>query len=437
MPRAKGRGGKWQNLYEACVLGLRRATGAMVVPKRSFFVCMIGGALSSASAIEIEVDYRYDSNDFFSASGNPQGATGAAQARAALQAAADRWSAIIDQSLGAVSLADDSSDVRIGFSHPGTGASYQVSAAVSQSSDALAFSAVASEYRGPWAIAENVWILYAGGRVMGSSGAGGTGTGLNFTNVFDDADGIHNRGFNVGFGSLPVWGGTVTFNSSSTFTWHFDITSAAPLGTTDFYSIALHEIAHALGINTGFDDWEDHVVGGYFTGANAVAAYNTDNGTSLTRLLVQSGGNHWRDGLYESLIFPAGNPNYAGTVGAGNLQDLMMEPIANFFYPGLRRLEVTNTDVGAALDVGWSVIDPNSQPSVVEIISALRDASGVVSIEWVSEVGASYTVRTSTDLLIWESLVPVVIASGATTMWTDSAFGFSGDRRRFYQIQTN
>ena len=70
-----------------------------------------------ALAINIEVDYRYDSNNFFSAAGNPDWVA----ARAALEAAAARWSAIIDQSLGAVNLANDDLDARIGFQHPGTG----------------------------------------------------------------------------------------------------------------------------------------------------------------------------------------------------------------------------------------------------------------------------------------------------------------------------
>ena len=104
-------------------------------------------------ALTIQVDYRYDTNNFFSAAGNPNGATGAAQARAALQAAADRWGAIIEQSLGAVSVSDDGDDVRIGFNHPGTGASFQVSSANSAATDYLvSFGSTANEYRGTWSI---------------------------------------------------------------------------------------------------------------------------------------------------------------------------------------------------------------------------------------------------------------------------------------------
>ena len=187
-----------------------------------------GALLASAPALTIQIDYRYDTNNFFSAAGNPGGATGAAQARAALRAAADRFGAIINQPLGAVSVSDDADDVRIGFNHPGTGASYQVSSANGAGTDSLAGSPP-NEYRGAWSIPADTVILYAGGRSISSDGIGGTGTGLNYTSVLEDPDGIHNRGFNVGCNGcspLPVWGGAITFNNSAAKNWHFDHTTA-------------------------------------------------------------------------------------------------------------------------------------------------------------------------------------------------------------------
>ena len=100
-----------------------------------------------------------------------------------------------------------------------------------------------------------------------------------------------------------------------------------------------------------------------FVGSNAVAAFNADNGASETELaLVSSSNNHWEDGEYDSIIFPAGNPVYLGTVGEGNLQDLLMEPVANFFVGMRDRFEVTNIDVGALADIGWSVISAQLSP---------------------------------------------------------------------------
>ena len=105
-----------------------------------------------------------------------------------------------------------------------------------------------------------------------------------------------------------------------------------------------------------------------------LAAYNADNGTSLTSLdQVSSGNRHWKDNTYDSVIFSAGNPNYVGTVGAGNLQDLLMEPIANF-SSGVRRVELTNVDVAALRDLGWATLSTStSLPGDV-------DGNGVVDI---------------------------------------------------------
>src|SRR3954469_6699936 len=100
-----------------------------------------------ALAIHIVVDYRYDSNNFFNT--QPK--------RDALESAAKRYSDIITTSLSAATLADNSTDPRIGFTHPGTGANFEVSAAVSAASDALIGigAAAANEYRGQWSIAAN------------------------------------------------------------------------------------------------------------------------------------------------------------------------------------------------------------------------------------------------------------------------------------------
>ena len=48
------------------------------------------GLAARGGAITIQVDYRYDTNRFFSAEGNPQGASGAEAAREAMEAAARR-----------------------------------------------------------------------------------------------------------------------------------------------------------------------------------------------------------------------------------------------------------------------------------------------------------------------------------------------------------
>jgi len=307
----------------------------------------------SVQAINIVVDYTYDTNNFFDTPTK----------KAAMQAAADRFSNVITSSLLAVGPGGTgtgtSAGWRVGFTHPGTGASFELSTAASFATDPFSGAGAADVY-GFSGLNANQWILYAGGRALGSAGIGGTGTGINTTTTFDDISGPMHRGFAdntpaSSINDLPRWGGAVTFNSGEA--WNFSLGSTG--SGLDFYSIALHEVGHALGLSTSWNQWNN--TAGVYTGPLAIAAYNTDNGTSLTGLNLESAANpHWKDNTYDSFIFGFGNPNTVGTVPGGTKQDLVMEPIADF-GGAQNRFELTNVDVAALQDLGWSVIpEPTS-----------------------------------------------------------------------------
>ena len=304
--------------------------------------------IRSADAIEIVVDYSFDTQNFFDTE----------EKRNTLQAAADRYSRVITSSLLAVAPDDSERGWRVGFNHPGTGSQIQLSSAESAATDPLS-SSVADVYNFS-GLVEDQWILFAGGRPLVSAGLGGTATGVNFSMTFDDVNGPLHRGLipNTPVNSandLPVWGGSIAFNSN--LSWHFGLDTVAAPTDIDFYSIALHEIGHALGLNTGWNQWEQHVDGATYVGTSALAAYNEDNQDGLAALQMESAQNtHWREGSYDSFIFSLGQPQLVGTVGSDALQDLLMEPIANF-TPSVSRFELTNVDAAALVDIGWSILE--------------------------------------------------------------------------------
>jgi hypothetical protein len=327
---------------------------------RIVLVCLAMQTLllcTSAPAINITISYQYDTQNFFNT--QPK--------KDALQAAASRYSAIIAETLTAESLLDNNVDGRIGFTHPGTGLQHEVSSAVSVVSDFVVTNAGASpatEYRGPWSIGANEWILYAGGRSLTSAAEGGTGTGTNLTTVFSDGGSHINRGFrSTGtVQNLPVWGGVISFDNDGGTNWHFNPDTTPAGGTIDFYSIALHEIGHALGLSSASTDWDSLKSGSNFMGPQTVAAYNADNGTSVSSLnQVSSTNRHWQDGSYDSRIFSNANPKLQSTVGLAGMQDLLMEPTANF-TASIKRFELTNVDVAALRDLGWSTVPQLAAP---------------------------------------------------------------------------
>lgn len=328
----------------------------------SFF--FVASACQKAMAINIVVDYSLDSNSFFD--------TPAKQA--AMQAAADRFSRVITSPLNAVGPAGTgtgtSAGWRIGFTHPGTGAPHQISTAADFGSDPIAGAGAASDY-GFAGLAADEWRLFAGGRSIAPAGQGGTGTGTNFTTTFDDIDGPMHRGFNDNTpgrssSDLPRWGGAITFDTG--LAWHFDPGTAASGSDVDFYTIALHEVGHALGLSASWNQWQDDGAGNY-NGPEALAAYNADNGASLLTLNeVSSTNKHFEDGTYESQIFSGGSPVTVGTVGLGVNQDLLMEPTANF-TGAIRRLELTNADVGALRDLGWATVTSVPEPGSLLALS--------------------------------------------------------------------
>ena len=452
------------------------------------FTALLFSICLPLNALTIQIDYRYDSNNFFSASGNPQGAEGASQAKAALEAAAARWSAIINETLQPI-IADDHSfqDVRLSFPDPSnfspcvpTEANpcppgvprlydfYEVSSAASSASDSLVSlesRPPANQYRNGISIPANTFIIYVGARSLPLDAFTGGFIGHNHNETIEKQDSILNRGFNSGSESLPTWGSSISFNSDEDFTndpfgvlerkWHFDHTTVVPGDAKDFYSVALAEIGHALGVGLFFQDWTRFVFNSQFRGVFTRAAYLAENGSPITGLDLQGPDlRYFSRGAYTSKIFNGGTPNYIGTVGPGIPQALLFQarhtyipgsPIEDY-VPGIihgSRFEITNLDVAAIRDIGWSAI-ASAPENEVSFVTLTRGPGGVVTLAFPSEVDTSYTIQTSTNLIDWMNVTPELNSEGTTTDWNDGETGFNDPlgpslfrREKYYRVLKN
>lgn len=164
----------------------------------------------------------------------------------------------------------------------------------------------------------NTIVVYVGGRAMPGpeAGVGGYG-GYRWSGTSAWGNTIARRGWS---GFAP-WGGSIAFDTTEN--WHFGLTTEGlTRNQLDFYSVALHELGHVLGIGTA-PQWSHQLQNGYFVGPHAVSVYGGP--------VPLSGGGHWAEGVA-----------VAGQVTA-------MSPVINY---GERRTW-TSLDQAALRDVGW------------------------------------------------------------------------------------
>ena len=426
------------------------------------FTALLFTACLPLNALTIQIDYSLDSNSFFSASGNPGGATGATKARSALEAAAARWSAIINQTLQPVFVNDHpTADIRLSFPDPSNFTAgvenptaifevYEASSAASAGTDSLVSPGSrppANQYRNGISIPADTFVIYVGGRGLLDDALTAGLIGYNYDAVINDPDSFLNRGFNNGNLSLPTWGSSISFNSNENSDadpdtlerkWHFDHTTEVPEDTKDFYSVALAEIGHALGVGLFYNDWTKSIVNSEYRGPFTLAMYQSENGGAIDSLELQGPQKrYFARGLYTSKIFSGGNPNYVGTVGPDAQQPLLFQarptapPLSSpdllDFVPGIihgQRFEITNLDVAAINDIGWSLIvrPPENEVSYVTLT---RGPGATVTLTFPSEVDASYTIQTSTNMVDWMNVTPAFPSEGTTSDWNDGEAGFS------------
>ena len=317
---------------------------------------------TDARAIELDIDYSQDTSGFFTT--NPL-------AKAAMEAAAKDLSdailtplgATVDTNEASVGIGSASFNFDYNYTHPSNGSPQTFNPAVLPEDTVKIF----------------VGAQSLGGGTLGMGGPGGMGVVVGFAadaappqQQIDDINASWNQARTDATANVRRGGGPVIGNLSGTIgsgeinldydldfgvgignlwfdnntNWHFDHTTTVAFDAFDFYSVALHELLHAVGIGAA-DSWDDLVSGSdsrdWLGGAVAAILGSGDN-------VLESDSNHIA----------------AGTLGTsivtGLTQEVSMDPdITN----GTRKY-LTDVDLAFLSDIGWTVVpEPSSMVLLV------------------------------------------------------------------------
>lgn len=283
-------------------------------------------------AIDIIIDYSYDTSQWFGA-GNPDGAAAGASAKTSLEEAATFFSSILDDTFNAITVP---ATFQSSFFGGVVSWNYERSFRDPTTDELVTITNVA--------VPENEYIIFAGARDLpapriGFGGPGGVSIGSNSNGLgfsaaeFDQATAIEsaffsnvvNRGETGGFAN---WGGSLTFDNNTN--WHYESSTLPSTGENDFFSVALHELAHTLGFGTSAV-WNDFVSNGVFTGTAATAEHGAN---------VPATVGHWDLGLTSTVY--GGTASQSPAMGPG-------------LVLGSRQL-FTDLDAAGMTDIGWTVV---------------------------------------------------------------------------------
>lgn len=255
-------------------------------------------------AATIQFDYRFDTTGFFTA-----------ERRSVLEAAGSFWSGVLADTLNAISPGGINTWTAI-TADP-RNSTLDVSVANLQvAADAILVFVGASNLTG----------LAVGG--PGGYTASGTTTFL--SNVEARGETAPTSGPSAT--EFAPWGGTVSFDVDRNWYFDADVSTDEAFSGFDFYSVALHEIAHVLGFGLS-DSWTARLNGAFFTGPAAVAAFGGP-------VPLTSGLEHFAAGTQSDV--------------AGRPQEAAMDPD---IAAGVRK-RVTRLDLAALDDIGWDINYP-------------------------------------------------------------------------------
>ncbi|MEX2092597.1 MAG: hypothetical protein WD971_07955 [Pirellulales bacterium] len=291
----------------------------------------------------IRIDYSIDNaGSKFFGSGNPQGA--GAQAKAALDAAAAFYSGILNDTFVAIQKPPDL------FGSLGGSATWSWQRSYSDPSTGFSN----AELNIP--IAANEFVVLVGARdlpasELGRGGPGGynwhSGSSGPFTSPENDyiaattaqfKSAVETRGESSGFAR---WGGSLAVDNNAN--WHFNHTTAPTGGKSDFYSVVLHELAHAIGLGAS-QEWQNLVSGATFVGTQAMTQYSQGGPVPLNSA-ADTG--HWS------------SVNTGSTVYGGSTAQ---QPLMVSALPANTRRQLTNLDAASLVDIGWEIALPQPVP---------------------------------------------------------------------------
>ena len=259
---------------------------------------LCAGAAGNASAnIDIVFDYSYDSNNFFDIT-----------KKNVMEAAATAFESRLQDNLTAITS--------------GTGGTFNVKFFDPSNTG---FDITLNNF----SVAANVLRIFVGASNLGGPlGLGGPGefgvTGA--TQAF--ADNAASRGqagallFNAT--DFGPWGGAIGFNSASNWYYDLDPSTSEFFSGFDFYTVAVHEIGHVLGIGSA-PSWDNRITNGIFSGP------------AVGSQAVNAGADHWASGAISTFGMAA--------------QEAVMTPSIS---SGQRKY-FTTLDYAGMSDIGWQI----------------------------------------------------------------------------------
>jgi Ca2+-binding RTX toxin-like protein len=289
-------------------------------------------------AITFQLDYSHDATNFFDPINNLE------RRQILEQAASDLGGRLDDTLLEIIPHKFNVSDTWTAtFDDPATGSTFNVNDLI---------------------VGESIIRVYVGARQLGSSlGSGGPGFASSVTGVQQWVDTVLGRGQVGALGpdssqtDFAPFGGSITFDEDAN--WHFgSTTTGLDTGEFDFFSTAVHELAHVIGFGTA-PSFLNLSSGGVFLGSASILEYGSGP-------VPLNDPGHWQKDLQHNGAEVALDPD---------LTDGSRKPLTSLDYAGLN-------------DLGWQV-NGGSSFSPTLLLAGITSNSLVIQDDGIADNGMS------------------------------------------------